>query len=180
MSIDNIIEKYENIALSNFDILKILDDKTNIILYPDLYQYRTLDECLQPYGSAIILFEAKPQYGHWVCVFKTINGEIEFFNPYGGYPDDSLWYIPYRFREVSHQLYPHLSYLLINSPYELSYNEFQFQKHGKNIKTCGRWCCARLLFRQLDLYEFKNLIDELKRKLHLSGDKIVTLLTMNK
>lgn len=175
----NKLEEYQNIALSDSDVLKLVDGKANIILYPDLHKYNTIDDILYPYGACILLFEAKPKYGHWCCIFKVNNKLIEFFNPYGGYPDDSLKFIPMRFRKISNQYFPHLSWLMINSPYELSYNEFKFQEYGINIKTCGRWCAFRLLCRNLNLYDFTNLIKYLKNKLKISGDKVVTLLTSN-
>lgn len=172
------LQLYEDIALSDKEVLKLIDGKANLILYPDLHKYNTIDEILEPYGACILLFEARPKYGHWCCIFKVNNKLLEFFNPYGGYPDDSLEYIPMHFRLISNQYYPYLSILMYNSPYELSYNEHKFQKHGKNIKTCGRWCAIRLVFRNLSLDEFNELIKLLTKKLNVDSDKLVTLLTM--
>lgn len=169
---DNIIKKYEDIALSDQEVLKLVNTEANIILYPDLYKYNNIDEILEPYGAAFILFCAKPNYGHWCLLFKLDDNTLEFFNPYGGFPDDSLKFIPKHFRSVSNQNSPILSYLLMNSPYELTYNEHQFQKKEKNVKTCGRWCSVRLLSRDLSLKEFTKFF---KNKY---GDKLVTVLTM--
>ena len=173
----NTLSNYENIALSNKDILYLLDGKANIVMYPDLYKYNNIDEILDPYGACILLFESKPKYGHWCAIFKTSNTTLEFFNPYGGYPDDSLEYIPMHFREISNQLYPYLTILMINSPYQLSYNEIQFQKHNKNIKTCGRHCVVRLLYRYLSLYEYYNDLKNLSDDTGYNFDQLVTLLT---
>jgi hypothetical protein len=177
-SFKNIIKQYKDIALSDKEVLKLINGKANLILYPDLYKYETIDEILEPYGACILLFEAKPNYGHWCCIFKVNDNLLEFFNPYGGYPDDSLEYIPMRFRVVSHQYYPHLSWLMINSPYELSYNEYEFQKHGKYIKSCGRWCALRLNCRYMSLDDFHSFIEKTKTILKISNDELVTLLTM--
>jgi hypothetical protein len=173
-----ILSKYEDIALSNFDILQKINNKANIVLYPNLHKYKTIDEILGPYEACILLFEAKPKYGHWVCIFKRNNKTIEFFNPYGGYPDDSLLFINDEFRKKSNQEYPILSLLLLNSPYDLTYNEFKFQKKNQNIKTCGRHCIVRLLFRNLDLYKYHDMLEYLKKELNMSYDEIVTLLTL--
>lgn len=170
------LKYYEDIALSNFDILKLLDHKCNIILYPDLHKYNTIDDILNPYGACVLLFEAKPKYGHWVCLIKKGN-EVEFFNSYGGFPDDSLKYIPKQFAEQSNQNIPYLSLLLFESPYKLYYNEFQFQKHKKDIKTCGRHCVVRVLNKDIDIYEYKDLLDKLCEKYHTDYDGIVTILT---
>jgi hypothetical protein len=174
-----IIKQYENIALSDKQVLKLIDGRANLILYPNLYKYKNIDEILNPYGACILLFEAMPKYGHWCCIFKVNEKLIEFFNPYGGYPDDSLEYIPIDFRLKSHQYYPYLSILMYTSQYELSYNEYKFQKHGNNIKTCGRWCALRLSFRNVTLDEFYVLIKFMNDKLNINNDELVTLLTMN-
>jgi|SRR5271154_2028970 len=173
----DILKVYENIALSDREVLKLIDGKANLILYPDLIEYDNIDEILEPYGACIILFEAKPKYGHWCCLFKQNEKLLEFFNPYGGYPDDSLEYIPMHFRLISNQYYPYLSFLMYYSPYELSYNEYKFQKHGKDIKTCGRHAAMRLVFRHLSLDDYKQLLDFLCKILKMNYDEIVTLLT---
>lgn len=172
----DIIKQYENVALSNFDLIKLLDGKANVIIYPKLNEYSTIDEVLGPYNACILLFEAKPKYGHWVCLMKRDN-IIEFFNSYGGFPDDSLDKIPLQFRKKTGQEYPLLSLLLLNSPYELEYNEFSFQKKNKNIKTCGRHSVVRLLLKELDIYQYKYLLDMLCKKTGLNYDELVTLIT---
>lgn len=180
--IKKILAEYENIALSNIEVLKLINGRAKLILYPNLYKYKTIDEILHPYGACIILFEAKPRYGHWCCIFKVNDHLLEFFNPYGGfiegYPDSSLEYIPLDFRLKTHQYYPYLSMLMYNSPYELSYNEYPFQKHNRNIKSCGRHCAIRLVFRNLSLEEYKNMLDLLCNKFKINYDQLVTLFTM--
>lgn len=176
---ERILEKYEDIALSDRDLRKLVNGKASVILYPNLVKYNTIDEVLGPHEACFLLFEAKPHYGHWCLLFKTNPGTLEFFNPYGGYPDDSLNYIPMHFRKVSNQYHTYLSYLLDDSKYELTYNEFAFQKKGPNTRTCGRWCALRLLLRYLTLYQFKELIDDLSNKLDIDGDELVTLMTIS-
>ena len=69
---NNILKKFENVALTNFDILKLLNEKANIVLYPELHQFTNLDQILGPYGVCVLLFEIIPKYGHWVCIFQSI------------------------------------------------------------------------------------------------------------
>lgn len=166
------LEYYQDIALSNKEIMELVDHKAQVILYPDLYKYSTIDEILGPYEACFILFESKPNYGHWCLLFKLNHNTLEFFNPYNGYPDDSLEYIDPHFRLQSNQELPYLSILLYNSPYKLTYNEYHFQKRNKNIKTCGRWCAVRLICRNLSLKKFANIFN------NKYGDLLVTLLTM--
>ena len=65
---DDIIKIYENIALSDSQVLKLINGRANLMLYPDLHKYESIDEILKPYGACILLFEAKPKYGHWCCI----------------------------------------------------------------------------------------------------------------
>lgn len=174
------IKHYEDIALSNKDIMSLLHGKASIVLYPKLYRYDNIDMVLGPYDACVLLFEAKPNYGHWVCLFKINNHTLEFFNPYGGFPDDSLEYIPENFRERSYQKFPILSELLLVCPYELTYNEHQFQQKTKDIKTCGRHCVVRLLHRNLSLEEYTHFLNDMCKKFNTDYDGIVTILTINK
>jgi hypothetical protein len=175
---DKIIKKYESVALSNTDVFELLGGKVNIVLYPNLHNYQNIDQILGKYGACILLFEAKPKYGHWVLIFKQNPKMIEFFNPYGGYPDDTLLSINKKFRLESNQQYPILSRLLLDSPYILTYNEFQFQERKSDIKTCGRHCVVRLLARNLTLYQYVNFLDKLCDMYHENYDGVVTMLTI--
>lgn len=181
-SIKNLLKKYENIALSDKEVLNIINGRAKLILYPELHKYKSIDHLLEPYGACILLYEAKPRYGHWCCVFKVNDKLIEYFNPYGGFhegfPDKSLEYIPMDFRLKSNQYYPYLSFFMYNSPYDLSYNEYKFQKHNKDIKTCGRWVALRIVFKHLSLDQFYQFIEFLKQKLNMTSDQLVTFLTM--
>src|SRR5574337_1560066 len=179
MNTKQILKNYSYIALSDKDLRRISEGKANVVLYENLGKYKTIDQVLGPYGACFLLFTAKPHYGHWTLLLKRNPVVIEFFNPYGGFPDDSLEYIPMDYRLKSNQFHTTLSFLLDKSPYELEYNEFAFQAKKKDIKTCGRWCGFRLICRNLDIYQFKELIDELCNQLNLTPDQLVTLATIN-
>lgn len=179
MNEEQLLKKYEDIALSDITLLKLIDEKAKIVLYPSLINYDNIDDVLGKYGCCILLFEVKKNYGHWCCLFKVKPDEIEFFNPYGGYPDDSLEYIPMHFRKISNQYYTYLSLLLYNSKYKLSYNEHQFQKRQKGIKTCGRHCAVRIIYRNLCLEEYTNFLNYWCNKLDIDYDSLVTYITMN-
>ncbi len=160
---NNIIKNLESISLSNVNVSDLLDHKVNIILYPDLQNYQSIDEMLDPYNCCIVLYH--PPHGHWCALIRTTDSSIEFFNPYGGLPDEGLKNTPY------------LKQLMYKSPYELNYNEFQFQKKGYNINTCGRHCIIRVFYRLLDIYQYKNLLDHLCKMTNTDYDGLVTLLT---
>ena len=82
-----------NISLSSDDILKALDSKVKIIQYPDISKYKTIDNLLAPYNRVVILYLTTKNYGHWVCIFKNKNNQIEFFDSYGIKPDNELKFI---------------------------------------------------------------------------------------
>lgn len=179
---NNIIKKAEKVALSDKEVLDLVDNKARLIVYPDLHKYKNIDDVLGKYGACIILFEAKPNYGHWCCLFRVNDKLIEFFNPYGGiyegYPDEGLKYISKEFREETNQLIPYLSYLMLDSPYELSYNEYKFQELKDGINTCGRHVATRLACRKISLNEYYELLTYLSKKYDLTYDGVVTVLTM--
>lgn len=165
------LDRYIKIALSDKQVLKLVHGKANIVLYPELIYYDNIDQILGRYGACFLLFESKPNYGHWTCLIRRGN-TIEFFDPYSGYPDDNLKFVPEEFKHKSNQDKPYLSMLLLNSPYKLEYNEFDFQNKKQGVNTCGRWCAMRILFKYLTIEEFASLF------LNKNGDKMVTYLTM--
>lgn len=171
----NSIKYYESIGLSDQDLMKLVNGKGKVVLYRDLVKYRTLDELLFPYDVVFLLYETEPKWGHWNVIFRRgKNNEIvECFDPYGtkGHLDDQLYLIKQPFRKQSNQEFPQLTYLLYNSPYDIDYNEYDFQRHAKDNNTCGRWCFVRWLFKDLTLEEFCEFF---KNKY---GDELVTYLS---
>lgn len=174
---NNILKRYKKIALSNKQILNLVNNKANVILYPELYKFKTIDELIYPYDACFLLFETKPKFGHW-CVIIKYNNTIEFFDSYSGYPDDVLSYIPEDFREISHQNYPYLTQLLYECPYKIEFNDHKYQKYNTDINTCGRHCAMRILFKNLDLKKYDKLIKLLCKKMNSDPDSVVTYLTL--
>ena len=173
------LKSYERVPLSNNDInYRLSNGKANIVAYSKLHKYKTLDQLLGKQGYVILLFERKKNYGHWTLIFKTIDGGVEFFNSYNGFPDDSLKYISSDFRKRSNQDHTYLTDLFIKSPYKLSYNEFTFQRKKQDIATCGRWVLLRLFLRDLNLYEFKDFVNKYCKQFNLTPDQLVTFLTL--
>lgn len=172
-----ILAEYEDVALSDRDIFNLLDGKFKLVLYPELINYSNIDEILGSYNACVLLFEAKKAFGHWVCLWKLDHNTVSFFNSYGGYPDDSLDYIPEHFARINNEDYPYLSVLLTESPYELTYNDKAYQKHSKNIKTCGRHCIVRLWNKNLTDEEYEKWMDDMTKKYNVDYDQFVTMCT---
>ena len=175
MDLRKIVNIFKDIPLSDGDIKELVNGRCNIIRYPDLYKYDNIDQLIEPYGACVLLYEAEPHSGHWCCLTLHDN-ELEFFDPYGGFPDTQLDYIHGdAYKKRSHQDKKYLSYLLLepSCTYDLSYNEFKFQKMGNTIQDCGRWCSLRIILKHLTLKEFKQLF------YGPNSDDIATLLTSN-
>lgn len=170
---NTLIKQLENKALSDTDILNLIDHKANLVTYSQLTKVNNIDQIFGKYNACVILYLTKKNYGHWCCIIKRGN-VIEFFDPYGLKPDEALNFDinPY-FREVSNQIFPHLTYLLFKSHKIIEYNDYQFQKFKKDIKTCGRHVAVRLLFKNMPLEIYKKFILSSR----FDPDKTVTLLT---
>lgn len=179
MSIKKILNDISNKPLSGIEILKMLKGRTKIIIYPKLEQYNDIDEILKPYGSCVILYLTQKNYGHWVCLIDH-DDRIEFYDPYKNYtPDSELKNIDYNFRIESNQIYPYLAMLLCKSKKDIEYNNYEFQKFNKNIKTCGRHCVSRILFKKYKLDEYNKIIKTLCKEYNLTPDQLVTYITKN-
>jgi hypothetical protein len=186
---DSLLSRLKNIALSDRQLLELVHGHANIVLYPELWKINRIDEILDPYGAAIIFFESDmrngSRFGHWCLLFELPDGSLEFFNPYGGYPDDSLKYIPQEIKQSTHQDKPYLSILLLKSSRQLTYNEHKFQHDGDSIMTCGRHVACRLNNRDLSLEDYHRMLvyglDQLRKKLcknkTLNFDDMVSILT---
>lgn len=178
------IAKLENIALSDKQIMNAINGDANLVLNPDMHKYTSIEELLGRHGACIILYESKPSYGHWTCVFKVSPSELEFFNSYGddginheGIPDAMLSYIPESFRDASNQNHTYLAKLMYDSKYNLSYNQYRFQKDGTGIKTCGRHVACRLNMRNQSLDNYYRTLKKYCNELNTDFDGVVSYLT---
>lgn len=157
-------DKSVGYSLSEDDIRKYLNGNTKIIPYTKIYNYKTIEELLEPYGHVFLLYLTKPNYGHWTLIFKYPNkNEIHFFDSYGYKPDTEFSFVKNdSFRKQSKQVFHYLVDLLMKAynNYTISYNNFKLQSHSSNkksISTCGRWCLARWINNDLNEYEFYQL-----------------------
>ena len=159
-------------ALSNFDIKHVLDElgiKTIIIRYEELFNTKPADLLRRDH---IIFFGYPDNIGHWTALFNKGN-KIEFFDPYGFYPDEQWKYI----ENKQHQKPPEkiLSKLLeklIQMGYQVTYNPYNVQgylvQHSfgpieKELSRneCGELIILRLLLKQLSNREFYEYIKKL-------------------
>ena len=170
------LEEKEKKAISGGDILKILNGKTRIMKYSDLAKINNINELLFGFDSCVILILSKENYGHWVCITRH-GKKLEFFDSYGFFIDDDDYFkrTSKYCRKVFGQDYPHLTYLFLtcDPEYEITYNEIRFQKMSPKISTCGRHVICRIMYKNLELYDYYNFLKSIGNNL----DKVVTLLT---
>lgn len=169
------IKKEKGKALSDSEVMALVNQKAKIVLYEDLINYTNIIDLLKPHGAIFLLYQVKPNYGHWVAVIKR-KDQIEFFDPYGVFIDDELEWTSPKNRKLFNMDYPHLTKLLYKAPhnFDIIYNEHKFQKLKEGISTCGRWSAARIIRKDLSLSQFKNLFD----MSNPNNDDIITKLTM--
>lgn len=143
-----------DIALSDHDIMQLIDYKANLMTYAELQRYNSIEKAMGPHRALVLLYETKDNFGHWTCVFFAEDNLIEHFDSYGLFPDDELKFIPEYYRVQNYEKIPHLTYLLYKSKNRVLYNEYKLQKKAKGINTCGRWVSARLINRHIPQQEF--------------------------
>lgn len=178
-----------NKALNGDELKKMIPWDINIILYPDIEKYDTIDDMLEPNNCCILLFETdrgeNMSTGHWTCLLKTVDDEnnesVNFFDSYGFKPDDQKKKINKYFMEMINMRDNFLSELLYRAANEMDnvveYNEKQLQKMARNIHTCGRWISLRLLLKDISMNDFQKFMEYLKQNYNNNLDKLVVNLT---
>lgn len=155
--------------LSKNDIENYFNGKIKIILYSELKNYNTIYDLLKPYNKVCILYYWKKYSGHWVCCFLNKNNNIEIFDSFGSWIDDTLKQINMNFRKETDQNYKHLTKLLYDIKKPVEYNNIKLQSN--KTSTCGRWCIYRMKRNDLTIEEFTNLFKNIKNK----DNKIISL-----
>lgn len=167
---DEVINYLSKKPFSDKDIYE-LSNGTRILKYSELNNYRSLDELLKPYKSAVILYEFKENYGHWVAIIDHGN-EIEFFDSYGYKPDYQIKFCNKLLRGKFGLNYI-LTELLYNSGKDIIYNNHPLQSNNSKISTCGRYCAFRVAMKHLKLNKFLNLF----KHNQMNNDMLISYLT---
>jgi hypothetical protein len=175
---DKLLKKIRSYSFSDKDMMKLVDDEANLVTYPEIKKYKTLDELLGKDRACIILYLQTSEYGHWCCIFEREDkpGLINFYDPYGYFPDDELEFNKPATNKKLGQTMPYLSMLMINDKdkYAFTYNNYKLQSAGKNNNICGRAVGLRINFKDIDDKEFYDLLS--KNKCY-SKDEWVVILT---
>lgn len=172
-----LVKKQMDKSFSDKDILKLCQRKVKILTYPELHEFKTIEEALEPHGSIALLYLTKKNYGHWVCINEMVDGSIEFFDSYGFPVDKELDFIGKKFKSSNDENYPYLSALLLDAQErgkDIIYNEHKLQELEEDSSTCGRWICMRIILKYLMLEDFVSIFRNTKFK----PDFLVTALTL--
>lgn len=174
--IDLQINNLEKIDLSGADILRITENKCNVISYDNLQNVNSIDDLLGAYGACIILYTTKSNFGHWTTLMKIDDDLLEFFDPYGYSVDEELQIIDkLHLRKDGRYNNPHLTALINQSKYKVKVNKNQVQKEASDMNTCGRWASLRVKLRHYSLDKFINLMCNNN---YYDGDFWVSALTL--
>jgi hypothetical protein len=124
----------------------------------------------------ILLYETKPNYGHWVCVLRTPEG-IEHFDSHGIVPDDELKWVPDWLKPSTGQDTKKLMTLLYREAAEhgtqINYNAHHLQ--SKDVSTCGRWCALRIALGWLPNNHFYRACVNTARAFGITPDEMVVV-----
>lgn len=172
-----IIKTISESPLTDTDILKYLPN-VKIISHQDLKNYKSINQLLpKKTDVVIIIYESKPNSGHWVILCRYDN-IIEYFDSYGNPIDEPLKWINEKYKNKIDNT-PYLTNLLKKEQdkYEIVYNSKDFQNEKKNIATCGRHCvfrCINLLNNNQDLSNYIKSMNEMKDVTGFNYDDIVS------
>jgi len=159
---DKLIKKIQSYSFSDSDMMRLVDNEANLISYPDLVKYKNLDQVLGKHRACIILYLQEPTYGHWCCIFEREDtpGLINFYDPYGYFPDDQLGFNKDHVNTSLGQNRPYLSELMLKSAdkYRYTYNPYKLQDRAQNNNICGRVVGLRINFKDLSDKEFYDLL----------------------
>jgi hypothetical protein len=172
-----IVNKIERDAMGDDDIRYYTGDGLRIMTLNDISKYNNIVDILPKTKDYIyILYESKPNFGHWVLLTRH-NNIISYFDPYGYKIDYPIkWASPQMREELN--IKPYLTNLLNKSDFDIEYNGFIFQnRNNLDIATCGRHCTFRLLtFLNYDMLldNYIDMMKYIKKKTGATYDKIVS------
>lgn len=162
------------------DTIKEIFPKAKIIMYPDLKNYKNIDEILPHVKSyAIILYLNSPNSGHWTAIMKPKDNTYEFFDSYGGEIDKSLSWISKEENKNLGISAPYLTNLFKNSGGDVVWNKTPFQGKGGDISTCGRHACFRIQCmknKNMSIGQYTKMMKNVKNKMNKNFDELVSIM----
>ena len=170
-------------ALTDLDIKKYIPD-AKVMSSSDFKKYSSINQVLPKDKDIVfVIYESKPNYGHWCLLSRYSPNMIEYFDSYGGKPDVPLKWVN-RAKQQALDLKPYISSLLTNAKSEgadIIYSSKHFQKNSSKklgkIASCGRHCILRALCILRDnqqLTDYIKMMNMIKEITGYSYDDIVS------
>lgn len=157
MSLVSHLKEAEKIELTGGQIHQLTKGICRPLPYHELDNIKDIDELFENHLAVMLLYETDKDFGHWV-VLNKFSDHIEFFDPYGIFPDDELKQASYNLRIHDGEVVPHLTHLLENQPLKVIYNKVKLQQVFKDVNTCGRHCALRTVLRDMPLDKYTKLL----------------------
>lgn len=144
------IEEVMDDPIDDTEMKSYLGQDAKIMKYSNLKQFDNIHELLpEATDFVVLLYQSKPQEGHWVAVLKYANNlktVIEYFDPYGNTIDEPLRWISEGENRRMGISAPFLSNILSRTSNEkLLENTIKYQTENPKIETCGRHVIYRIL-----------------------------------
>jgi hypothetical protein len=200
----NKFKKEKGKALSTTDIFDIARKTCNVLKYPDLQQFDSIDDLFEESSSdyqllrpqydfddntCILLYMSRPNFGHWCSITRKPDNahdvpsrrggtRLDFLDPYGTIIDDQLDFINPKFRHESSQDQAYLCKLLSDFDGEVHYNNIPLQKLDGKTSTCGRYAALFLKYNQIPVEKFANSLKKASIKHKIPVDDIVAMMTV--
>jgi len=168
--------------LTDLDIKKYIPN-ARIMSSSEIGNYNSLDKLMPNNKDCIfVIYESKPNYGHWVLISRYPSNVFEYFDSYGGKIDEPIDWVNKQ-TQNSLDLKPYLTDILEkakkdNQNLDIIYNSKDFQNgENKGIATCGRHCILRALTIIKDNQQLTDYIKMMQGIKDVSGytfDQIVS------
>ena len=163
MSHKNVVDMVmgaEKIDVTGKAMLRMVDNKANLMTYIDLEKYNSIDDVLGEHRAVILLYQSHKFEGHWTCLFEshTDPNKLIFWDSYGITIDEELKFSEFNTRRHQGQIVPHLTALIDKSNYTVESNKHQFQKDGNRNSECGSHTALRLVFREMSNKKYQTFM----------------------
>ena len=115
--------------------------------------------------------------GHYTTfLIHRDRGVIEHWDSYGYDLDKLLRISDYEYKQSMGENYIKDAVARACARYGLRFeeNKKQFQKKSNMVSTCGKYSCVRIIFKDLSLSQFNNLLEDER----ISPDWLVSALTV--
>ena len=165
--------------LTDLDIKKYFPN-ARVISSSEIGNYNSIDEFMpKPKESVFVIYESKPNYGHWCLLSKYSPNVFEYFDSYGRKIDAPINWVNKQ-KQQALDLKPYLTNLLSKAKdKDIIYSSKNFQKEDANgsIATCGRHCILRAMTLEKDnqdLSSYIKMMNAIKEVSGFSYDDIVS------